>query len=478
MWATSDGPEQGSTFNWYIIVNKLQGKPPSALLNPLNERRNTYIGKRVLLVEPCDTVRNITLVSLKRSGYLVKAVKSETEAIKSLILRSNKEWNENADISTCSKENTESCLLKHQLDPSYLEDSISEGPFDVVIMDSLLSNLLRKLMYERDPREAQRIIFLDWPGQTSTNTNANSEELNMEIARSDSLAHKNSLFRKTADPVVLGNTDLKPLIERELGTWKDNSLNAELNLSHDVSPSADIKSINLEDYASTGPLGYVIVSRPVRQGRLQLGLEEVLELKLDQSSGEMKMSSSSLDSEGLQKIYQKTTSSEKSDFGSQYGKCQSFASSGSLLQAPLRKVSSSSSLKECKETEGNANKRLLIAEDNVINMKVALGILKRLGFTWIETANDGTEAVEAVKAANGPGSFHAILMDLHMPRMGGIDAVKEIKRLFPNQHTTIIAVTADAFEDTRDTCVANGFTGWLAKPFRVEEFAKIMSEKN
>jgi CheY-like chemotaxis protein len=60
--------------------------------------------------------------------------------------------------------------------------------------------------------------------------------------------------------------------------------------------------------------------------------------------------------------------------------------------------------------------------------------------------------------------------------MGGMDAVKEIKLLFPNQSTKIIAVTADAFEDTRDTCVAHGFTGWLAKPFRVEEFARIMNE--
>lgn len=68
-------------------------------------------------------------------------------------------------------------------------------------------------------------------------------------------------------------------------------------------------------------------------------------------------------------------------------------------------------------------------------------------------------------------------LDDHCVLQGGIEAVKEIRRLYPQQSTKIIAVTADAFEDTRDTCVANGFTGWLAKPFRVEEFAKIMSRE-
>jgi len=49
---------------------------------------------------------------------------------------------------------------------------------------------------------------------------------------------------------------------------------------------------------------------------------------------------------------------------------------------------------------------------------------------------------------------------------GGIDAVIDIRRQWPDHRTKIIAVTADAFEDTRDRCIANGFTGWLAKPFR------------
>lgn len=109
-------------------------------------------------------------------------------------------------------------------------------------------------------------------------------------------------------------------------------------------------------------------------------------------------------------------------------------------------------------------------------MKVALGILRRLGFADVVSATDGVEAVEAVAAAGGPAAFSAILMDLHMPKKGGIEAVQDIRRAWPNQQTQIIAVTADAFEDTRDACIAQGFTGWLAKPFRLEEFARIMGE--
>jgi CheY-like chemotaxis protein len=162
-------------------------------------------------------------------------------------------------------------------------------------------------------------------------------------------------------------------------------------------------------------------------------------------------------------------------------------SSSSLLQpAPMKRISSGSSLATgdgggllgSTSLLDNSSRKLLIAEDNAINMKVALGILRRLGFTNVVTAPDGVAAVEAVAAAGGPAAFDAILMDLHMPKKGGIEAVQDILRAWPHQRTKIIAVTADAFEDTRDSCVAVGFTGWLAKPFRVEEFARIMGQES
>ena len=296
-------------------------------------------------------------------------------------------------------------------------------------------------------------------------------------------------------------------------------------------------------------LGYVVVSRPVRQGRLRLGLEEVLEMELSRppveiitneregdeeagrtgtstrgattNGGGVSSPSNGAGINGGNKFNNNNNGSNpnssrqhkalshapstaalsdfathldaRSDAGpsevSPSDDCttatssmyRSLGSTGSLLQAaPVKRVSSGSSLATAdgglqgNSLQGNASRKLLLAEDNAINMKVALGILRRLGFTNVVTAPDGVAAVEAVAAAGGPAAFDAILMDLHMPKKGGIEAVQDILRAWPSQRTKIIAVTADAFEDTRDTCVANGFTGWLAKPFRVEEFAQIM----
>jgi CheY-like chemotaxis protein len=91
---------------------------------------------------------------------------------------------------------------------------------------------------------------------------------------------------------------------------------------------------------------------------------------------------------------------------------------------------------------------------------VALGILKRMGCTNIVTAEDGEAALEALHAAGGVDAFDVILMDLHMPKKGGLEAVRDIRRTWPRYRTKIIAVTADAFEDTRDNCIAVGRGGW------------------
>lgn len=57
---------------------------------------------------------------------------------------------------------------------------------------------------------------------------------------------------------------------------------------------------------------------------------------------------------------------------------------------------------------------------------------------------------------------------------GGIELVKEIREAWPDSSAKVVAVTADAFEDTRDTCLSAGFDGWLAKPFRIQDLARVM----
>ncbi|MGI9616416.1 MAG: response regulator [Acidimicrobiales bacterium] len=108
--------------------------------------------------------------------------------------------------------------------------------------------------------------------------------------------------------------------------------------------------------------------------------------------------------------------------------------------------------------------RILMAEDNVVNQKVAVGILRRLGYE-IDVVANGRQAVDA--AATAP--YDVILMDVHMPELGGSEASHRIRNTLPNgDKPWIVALTADVMPDTRDACVAAGMNDFLAKPLSRE----------
>jgi CheY-like chemotaxis protein len=104
--------------------------------------------------------------------------------------------------------------------------------------------------------------------------------------------------------------------------------------------------------------------------------------------------------------------------------------------------------------------RLLLAEDNKINQKVARAILTNAGHT-VATANDGEEAVEAAR----DNDFDAILMDVQMPILDGVQATARIRSLPPPRNgVTIIALTAHAMQGAREEYIAAGMNDYLAKP--------------
>ena len=119
--------------------------------------------------------------------------------------------------------------------------------------------------------------------------------------------------------------------------------------------------------------------------------------------------------------------------------------------------------------------RVLLAEDNKINTKVALNVLNRLGHKNVTVAEDGLQVLDVLaKSPNGPGDFDVLLMDLHMPNMGGVEATEQILSKYPSATLPIVAVTADAFEDSKEKCMRVGFRDWLSKPFRVEQVHELL----
>ena len=112
---------------------------------------------------------------------------------------------------------------------------------------------------------------------------------------------------------------------------------------------------------------------------------------------------------------------------------------------------------------------LLLVEDNPINQMVAMEILKSAGIT-VETAENGREAVEMVTT----GSYDAVLMDVQMPEMDGLDATRHIRRKLHKEELPIIAMTAHAMYGDRERCLASGMTDYVPKPIdRNELFSAL-----
>jgi two-component system sensor histidine kinase/response regulator len=108
-------------------------------------------------------------------------------------------------------------------------------------------------------------------------------------------------------------------------------------------------------------------------------------------------------------------------------------------------------------------RRILVAEDDPVNRKVAIGFLERFGYE-VDAVEDGRLAVEAWESQK----YHLILMDCQMPNLDGLAATQEIRRreTGSGRHIPIIALTANATREAQDECKAAGMDHYIAKPFK------------
>ena len=110
--------------------------------------------------------------------------------------------------------------------------------------------------------------------------------------------------------------------------------------------------------------------------------------------------------------------------------------------------------------------RILIAEDNLVNQKVVVELLKRLGFENVMVVHNGRVALDTVLSQ----SFDVVLMDLQMPEMDGLEAAREICRQLQSAiRPRLVALTANALKGDREMCLAAGMDDYLSKPLRLEE---------
>ena len=117
--------------------------------------------------------------------------------------------------------------------------------------------------------------------------------------------------------------------------------------------------------------------------------------------------------------------------------------------------------------------RVLVAEDNVVNQRVALGLLARCGHD-VTVVDNGRQAVDAI----GNGTFDLVLMDVQMPEMDGFEATRAIRaqEAGTGGHIRIVAMTAHAMKGDRDRCFAAGMDGFLSKPIDPAMLRALLDE--
>ena len=118
------------------------------------------------------------------------------------------------------------------------------------------------------------------------------------------------------------------------------------------------------------------------------------------------------------------------------------------------------------------NKKILLVDDNELNLKVATKLLERHNATNITSFTSGLECLDSIRNND---KYDVILLDDMMPKMSGTETLKELKKI-PNFNTAVVALTANAITGMKEKYLSEGFTSYLAKPIDKNELVKVLNE--
>jgi PAS domain S-box-containing protein len=137
-----------------------------------------------------------------------------------------------------------------------------------------------------------------------------------------------------------------------------------------------------------------------------------------------------------------------------------------------RHVTAASVQQTTLEAQNERSLRVLLAEDNAINQRLAVRLLEKRGHT-VTVVQDGTEAVAALRRQ----TFDVVLMDIQMPHMDGLETTRAIRAREQDTmtHVPIVAMTAHAMQGDRERCLAAGMDSYVAKPLRPQELFEVIA---